>query len=381
MIRVLFLTPWYPTPVDPSWGIFVREHARAAARHCEVEVLHSMGPAALPGPHWTLEQEHDPELTAGLTTYRTSSRGNASAAVAYATYIYGLFRAVLAIGQRGFRPDILHAHGYDPGYPAAWIGRVLRTPLVITEHYSAFPLGTLTRRQLRRARRAFGRAEKVLPVSLALETAIRRHGIDASFEVVPNAVDSSVFFPASADGDGEGLHRFLFVGRLDPIKGLPTLLEAAAGLRSAPRGWRLDLVGDGPARAALQEQAAALSITDRVTFHGQQPKRVIAELMRSAASLVLPSQWENAPCVVIEAAACGLPVIATRVGGIPELVDEEVGELVSPGSVPELRQALQRSLDGAVTYDRAAIARRGRAFDLEAVGSRLHAIYRRIMEP
>ncbi len=380
MYRVLVLTPWYPMTHDPGWGVFVREHARAVARHAEVLVLHTVGPVRGIRGLWELEEETDPALTAGLPTHRLRSRSLPSRLATYTTYVAAVHRALLLLRARGFSPDVMHAHGYDPGFPAILAGRLFHVPVVISEHYSAFPLGQLDRRQIARARYAFARAHRVLPVSRALEEAIRDHGIEAHYEVVPNAVDLSLFHPRTDVPEGtRDFHRFLFVGRMDPIKRIPLLLEALAGLKAHPRAWRLELVGDGPQRQAYEHHVQVLGLAERVMFRGILTKPQVAARMREADALVLPSRWENAPCVVIEAFASGLPVIATRVGGIPELVDGDVGQLVDPDSAPALARALQQSLEGRVPHDPSASVERARAHGHDRIGRRLHEIFSEVV--
>jgi glycosyltransferase involved in cell wall biosynthesis len=108
-------------------------------------------------------------------------------------------REPLARIYREFRPDIVHAHVYSAGRPAALIAGWRRIPLVLTEHNSAFPRRLLTPRQVRMARRALSSAALVMPVSRALQRGIEDYGIRASFQIVPNVVDSSVFHPVDVD--------------------------------------------------------------------------------------------------------------------------------------------------------------------------------------
>jgi glycosyltransferase involved in cell wall biosynthesis len=113
-----------------------------------------------------------------------------------------------------------------------------------------------------------------------------------------------------------------------------------------------------------------------VTFHGSQPKSVIAETMRAADLFVLPSRFDNLPCVVVEALASGLPVVSTTVGGIPELVDDERGRLVPPDDPPALADALQYMLENLEAFDRRAIGDAARdSYSLEVVGEQLSGIY------
>lgn len=134
--------------------------------------------------------------------------------------------------------------------------------------------------------------------------------------------------------DHAGLH-LLFVGRLAGVKGLPVLFEALRGLDLPD--LRVTLVGDGPERAALEQAAQGLP----VDFVGYKAQSEVADLLAEADALVLPSFAEGVPVVLMEAMATGLPVVTTRIAGVPELVEDGTsGRLVPPGDAEALRAAL-----------------------------------------
>ena len=171
--------------------------------------------------------------------------------------------------------------------------------------------------------------------------------------VIPNGVDPQPFdeiLPADRTllGIPTEAHLALYVGRLDPQKGLPILLEAAQKACYARADWHLALVGDGPLRASLHEQTRELGLEGRVHWLGRRTD--VPSLMRSADLLVLPSLWEGMPNVVLEAMAARRAVIGTRVEGTEELVvPGETGWLVAPNDVDALAGAL---LDAASNRDR-----------------------------
>lgn len=135
----------------------------------------------------------------------------------------------------------------------------------------------------------------------------------------------------------------LFVGRLAAVKGVPLLLEAFARVRAQYPQARLTLVGDGPDRAALQSRAMALGLEDVTEFAGYRTQEEVAALLQKADMLVLPSFAEGLPVVLMEALASRIPVIATPVAGVSELVrDDETGLLVPPGDIDALAEALDR---------------------------------------
>ena len=141
----------------------------------------------------------------------------------------------------------------------------------------------------------------------------------------------------------KGQAHLLFVGRLAGVKGVPLLLSAIEELGDSVPGLRLTVVGDGPDRQVLEEQAKALG--DRVSFVGYKSQAEVAALLAKSDALVLPSFAEGVPVVLMEAMAAGLPVITSRIAGIPELVKHgESGLLTAPGNLAQLTTALREIL-------------------------------------
>jgi glycosyltransferase involved in cell wall biosynthesis len=162
--------------------------------------------------------------------------------------------------------------------------------------------------------------------------------------VVPNGVH--VPAAASPTARMRDAVRLLFVGRLVHQKGCDILLDALAGLRHLP--FTLDVVGDGPDRVALEAQAAAAGIADRVTFAGWVPRERMGEHFLAAAAFVLPSHIEGMPNAMLEAMAHGLPVVATDVPGNRDLVEHgRTGLLVPPASAEALAAAIERVIGDA----------------------------------
>jgi glycosyltransferase involved in cell wall biosynthesis len=167
------------------------------------------------------------------------------------------------------------------------------------------------------------------------------------------------------------------VGLLDTErKGLDILLEAMARVRQTDRAFHLDVVGEGGLRPGYEALAGRLGLDPFVTFHGFRPKDEVAALMREADLFVLGSRFENNPCVVIEAMATGLPVVAPDVGGLGELVDHETGRLARPLDPHDLGDKIGAVLDGLDRFDGEAIAARAAdRFGHAAVGRALREVY------
>lgn len=178
--------------------------------------------------------------------------------------------------------------------------------------------------------------------------------------VVRCAVDTVAFRPPAGRSASATGAEVLCVGRLLPGKGLTLLLAAVAALRRAGLDVRLTLVGDGPARAALEETARREGVAEHVRFLGALGQDDVREHYAHADVFCLPSFAEGIPVVAMEAMAMELPVVSTRIMGLPELIEEGVdGILIRPGRTDELTAALEGLIRDPAT--RARLGRAGRA--------------------
>ncbi len=375
-LKVLFMTPWYPSQDQPVSGVFVREHAKAVHLYDDVVVFHSRRQIGL-RKLWQVIPELDPNLSAGLPTWRILHRQLRLPNLSFFLELGGALAGLRLLRQQGFRPDIIHGHTYTSGAVAVLLGKLLRVPAIVSEHSSEFPRKLLKGAGLWKARLAFGQAALVLPVSLALQRGIEAYGLRARFQIVPNVVDTALFRPTPRTPDST--KRLLTVALLDPShnKGIPVLLRSLTQLQG--QDWQLDIVGDGPARAEYESLVKDLHLTDKVIFHGIKPKTEVAQFMQKADVFVLPSLWENLPCVLIEAMASGLPIVSTLTGGIPEIVDDEIGYLVPPGNAQALAEALTRMLANVQGWDRQRIAEKAQRYTPASIGKAIDALYRQVL--
>jgi glycosyltransferase involved in cell wall biosynthesis len=185
--------------------------------------------------------------------------------------------------------------------------------------------------------------------------------------------------PRNASGGHASGGHVLFVGRLDPVKGVPLLLQAFAAVRARHPGARLSVVGDGPARGALEAQAQDLG-AEGVSFLGYRTQDEVAALLEQADMLVLPSFAEGVPVVLMEAMASRIPVIASQVAGVPELVADGVsGFVVPPGDLATLTDRLDRLLadpDLCARMGQAGRAAVVAGFDVDREAAWLLALFR-----
>src|SRR5829696_5386834 len=305
--------------------------------------------------------------------------------------LYGLQAAIVA-PILAARADAVHVHlGEDLAvFPiGAAAARLHHLPLVLTVHTSV--RHTVAVSDLRSAvlktlggpieRWGEHSAEAVLVITPRLRRLLLADGVDEHrIHLIPPGVNSSLFEgPFEDPFAGIGRPRVLFVGRLTPQKGVHTLV-AAAGLLEDP-SVRVLLVGDGPERKALEREAERIDAGDRVRFLGFFAHERLPAAMAHTDVLVLPSVYEELGTVLLEAMWAGLPIVASRTGGIPDVIEDGVnGLLVPPGDPVALARAIDRLFaDRALAHRLSAEARkRGKDYDWEVLAGRVLEVYRGI---
>ncbi|MDZ3823462.1 MAG: glycosyltransferase family 4 protein [Pseudoxanthomonas sp.] len=375
-MRILVLSNLFPSAWDPLRASFNRQQFdRLGARH-EVEVLvpvdfrqHRRPPAGAP-----------PALAharAGTFTFWYPPRiGRSLHALAWCASLWSQRRRWLR--QGGF--DLLLASwAFPDAVGTAWLARRLGLPYAVKVHGS--DLNVLAGYRLRRWQiaRSLRGAGAVLAVSRALAgRAVELGAAPAGVHVLYNGVDGALFRPGDRAAARRALglpvegRLLLFVGNLKPEKGCIDALAALPTVRDRHPGTRIAFVGEGPARARLQASAAGSGLADAVLLAGARGHAELPAWMQAADLLVLPSHNEGVPNVVLEAMSCGLPVVATAVGGIPEVLPPLAGLLVPPRDPAALAATLDQAL--ARPWNGAAIRGHAAGFDWDDNIARLDAI-------
>jgi len=273
---------------------------------------------------------------------------------------YGLksFRLAFRVGLaalwgRAFRRPAHLAHWHCPTRFEARAARAAYgAHRVFTNHTSAFAEAAAEGDEKRLAfyREAIQLADAVIAASQERAELTRRYADrPAKVVYIPNGVDTERFSPAAeADQDLRAQHGIgphdplvLTVARLMPVKGIEYLIAAMSSVVKCQPRARLLLVGDGPLRTGLVQQVAAAGLQESVVFAGERPNRTIPGYLRACDVAVLSSRIETTSLFALEAMASGKPLIGTRVGGIPELIEDgRTGILVEPGRPDELAEAI-----------------------------------------
>ncbi len=348
-MRVAVVTQYFPTSRQPWAGHSAYQTLRVLSQKCDLKVFYpeAVYPSFLAPKSWLgpLDRTWQP----------------ADVLVEYIPYLVlpavsrPLNGAMMARKLGGpllkFQPDIiLNYVVYPDGWAAVLLGRDLQVPVVLTAIGSDLnrisdPLcGVFTRKALRGA-------DRVITVSGDLKkTAVKMGSAQQRTHAILNGCDTEIFHPRDRLAARRDLQLnptsqiVVYIGRTDVRKGLVELVDAFSQTHQKLGHAELFLVGDGPDKPLLEEKIAHSRAADSIHLLPSCSTSGVAQWMGAADLVVLPSYAEGCPNVVIEALCSGRPVVASSVGGIPELMDDSSGRLIPPKSAPALEEALSSVL-------------------------------------
>lgn len=362
-MRLAAVTSQFPVQGDPNRGRPILQTLVALAKLVQLEVF--VPNARYPG--WLTPRSYHygrPEdgsdqvdgLRAHYLTYPTLPM------VGRLVNGLGAARALRA-PLNSYRPDVVLSYWlYPDAYGAATVAHELGAPLVAGARGS--DIRARDRISLALTRRVIERSARILTVSEDLRRiAIESFGASAGLtSTIPNGCDTKIFRLApraaarAALGISQDTRLILFVGRVVPAKGLRELTAAWLDLARVEPHVQLAVVGHGPLLQELAAQAAAAECAKSFHAPGALPAGDVATWMQACDVFCLPSHTEGYPNVLVEALACGRPVVATPVGGVNEIVDRDNGLLTPVGDAARLRAALQAALSRP--WDESALSRR-----------------------
>jgi glycosyltransferase involved in cell wall biosynthesis len=386
MIRALWLTSWYPNKSDAMAGDFIQRHARAASLFCKIDVIHvEVDKNNVLMKNIDVEVKKQNNLCETIVLYKSFKNpfGKIVSLISY----FRLFRKyVEQYIQAEGKPDVVHVHvPMKAGLIALWLKRKYNIPYVVTEHWTIYNDAAENAYRNRNAffklftKKIFTNAERFLPVSNDLGKAVGQMVTPVSFSIIPNVADTNFFNDKFLRDENKNVFRFIHVSVLNHQKNPEGILRAYEKFCKEFSSTELVIVGDNFTQ--LEQYASELEIpVKNIFFKGLIPYEKVAEEMKRADALVMFSRFENLPCVIIEALCCGLPVISTNVGGIPELIDESNGILINNEDEDALLHSVQQLYLSYKNYDRHQIAETAQKnFSYQAVGEQIHDAYREVL--
>jgi glycosyltransferase involved in cell wall biosynthesis len=383
-LYVLYLPRWYPNRYDPMFGLFVQRHAEAAALFDRISVVYAE-PNRTNFKTWEIEQRLiENVLTVWVYYPVVASQSIGARFINTCRYFRAIFKGIRQLTKVYGRPQLIHVHILTRlALPAFYYKTRFGIPYLITEHWSRYlPFRNEFKGFFRRyATRFFVRKASLLTtVTENLQQAMQQYGLhNSATYILPNVVDMKLFRIQERKPDEKFriVHISCFEDRSKNISGTLNVIDRLKDQMSEVESV---FIGDGMDFERMQHHARALGLTDNeVRFTGLLEGEKLAYELAIADVLVVFSHYENLPVVILEAFACGVPVIATKVGGIAEIINEENGILIDRADEQALMQAIIQISDHTKIFDKEKIRAMVREINSqEAVGRLLHDWYQRI---
>ena len=384
-MKVLWLASWYPSRLDPYNGDFIRRHAIAAAGQLPITVIYVVkDEKGQFTADVTVEEVKNGSLHEYIGYYKPASTGFSliDKFLSFRKY-REVFKSIISkyVEQVGL-PDLCHVHvPVQAGLMALRIKAKYKVPYLVTEHWCGY--NDLNPDNLRARNVIFRSAVKRVLESAALVTTVceaNKAELGSLFMlpetvIINNVADTNLFLsPARED---PAVFSFIHVSSLTYQKNLEGILQACSLIKHNGN-WRLIIIG--PHTTAQQELAKSIDLQDRITWLGQLAYEVVALQLKEASAMIMFSRFENQPCTIVEALCCGVPVIATKVGGIPEIINDTNGMLVESGDIAGLADAMNKMMLNHADFDRKSIAAAAQEkFSYRSVGKAFKNLYEKLL--
>ncbi|MGP8217634.1 MAG: glycosyltransferase [Bacteroidia bacterium] len=380
-LRVLFVSSWYPNRVRPLLGVFIKRHAQAVAKKCDTSVIYICA-----DEEESIEESNEEGIFTVRVYYKRVRMKIPILAqlIKMSRYFSAWSKAIAVYSGKAGKPDIINSNIVFPvSLMALKLSRKWNIPYIITEHwtgyfpedghYKGFLLKMLTRKAVRHA-------SSIVTDSDALMKRMQEIGLVSRYYSIPNVVDTTAFNIA-ATKKHTGNFNFVHVSVLDEEqKNAPGILRAFASLYEKEPSATLTIVGENPERSNLKELAKSMKINNAVHFAGRKTGDDLVKIFQDAGAFVLFSNYENLPCVMLEALCCGIPVIGTRVGDIAKYLTPSNGILVDPHNEKQLLAAMVNIIQNRSKYNppeiRASVAGK---VNSEVIANQFSDIYNKVL--
>ena len=378
-MRVLYLSAWYPHRYDAMLGLFVRKHAEAASRFCDVFVLYIMADEHV-NRFDIVEQ-----ITNGVRevyVYYPFAKAPVLRQLTKAVgYVRAFWRGFAVVRQNFGLPDVVQANVLTrSGVLARKLKQKFGIPYIIVEHWSRylpqnFNYKGFARKQM--TRKCVAEASCVMAVSGKLREAMCSCRLtNNNFQLIDNVVDD-FFFSAEKSTNSKHKFRFLHVSCFDEKpKNVKGILRAVKNLSLQRSDFEMVLVGVGLDWQAAVDYAKELELPEGIVkFTGEVPPTEVCRYLTESDDLVMFSRYETAGITFCESWATGTPVITTEVGIIPDCLTPQNGVIVQNENEADLCEKMSWMIDNVAVFNTAEIRKSAQRYTYENVGKRLFEIY------
>jgi glycosyltransferase involved in cell wall biosynthesis len=386
-MKILWLCSWYPNKLKPFEGDFIQRHAKAVSLRYPVHVLFIK--KDVEGIITTGVKEEtvvNNNLTETIIYYKPSQTriGLINKFISDRLYKKLLKNKLLnCIAQQG-KPSFVHVHvTVKAGIAALWLKEKFGIPYILSEHWSGFlpeayyGIKNISASNRSRTKKIIRNAEKLIVVSNVLGDAIAKKFSVKTFSVIPNVIDDTIFYPGIVLE--QSITRFIHASSLNFEKNFEDTITAFSIVKEKGYSFHLDVYG--PIRIKLIGMCADKDLEQDIHFKDEVSQAMLAEEMRNSDALVLFSRYETFGCVVIEANACGLPVILSNLPVFKEyVIENRTGILASANSPESLADAIIFFINNRSAFDKQQIAEYAKAnFKYEVAARSFGAVYKSML--
>ncbi len=382
-MKVLFFSAWYPHRYDLMSGLFVRKHAMAVSRYCDVCVLYLYADENVSDFEIVSQQT---EKVTEVYVYYPFNKNNFLLKISKAINYWRAFKKGYKYVLKNFgKPDICQANVLTrSGALAYWLKLTQKIPYVVVEHWSRYlPQnfnynGFLHKRM---TERVVKNANCLMTVSQMLQNAMVAQGLNNRNTMrINNVVDD--FFFERQEKLNRTRKRILHVSCFDEkAKNICGILRMVKRLSEKRSDFELIIVGTGIDYDDTVKYAKMLKLPDDVVrFVSEQTPQQVCDWMHQSDFFLMFSNYENAPVVLSESMAAGLPILSSNAGGIPEMITSETGVMVDAGDENALLEKTNWMLDNFSTFNKNTIVESAKKFSFEEVGLCLFKIYRQVLK-
>lgn len=333
-LHILFLCGWYPSRILPTNGDFIQRHAEAVATKHKVSVVH-----IITDKNVTTKKEIEYSKINEVDTYIGYIQKTKNIILKWNRYISMLMELTSKIDDF----QVIHVNSLFPFGVFAWYFKNTKNiPYIISEHWTGyhFPQSkNIGFFQKMASKIIVKNASFVCPVSDNLANSMLQLGLKGNYYKVPNVVNTEMFFPIKNTNE---TFTIIHISSLNDVhKNISGMLNVAKKLEERIGNFTWKFIGG--AENDFKSQLKKLDFKQaKIEFINHIPQHEMVSHLQSADVFVLFSNYENLPCVILEAFSCGIPVISTNVGGIHEYFPEDFGKLIQPNNEQELLEILQQ---------------------------------------
>ncbi len=381
----MWLVSWYPNKLSPFNGDFIKRHAEAVSLYHDVQVIYVVRDAkGLVTKDVSTEELVKQGLAEKIIYYYTPSvrLSIIDKYLSEAKYRKLYKQAVNEYTDKSGVPALSHVHvGMKAGVIARWLKKKKSVPYVISEHWSGFlpeadeKISDLPFYLRSLWRKIIAGASGFSAVSGYLSGAVQKQFGLQQISVIPNVVDTAIFYPAATTANNL---RFIHISGLEKLKNPTSIIEAFAIVQKNYPSAVLDIFGsEGKHLKVLVKE---LQLKENIHFHTEIPQPQLADFIRQSLALILYSSYETFGCVIIEANACGIPVIVSDIPVFHETVMEGINGFFAEANNPQaLAEKMIEVIKKKVSFDSNSIAATSSKYSYEKVGKQFSDWYSAIL--